>query len=277
MRKRHITGLIGLFVLIVATAVATAPTAKPAYGRRKLPVLTKAENMRAEIRDSPHASVTAVSQNIPVLMYHSINYEKGNTLRVPANKFEAQMQWLKQNGYNTLTLDELYAHTQNKTLFPAKSVVLTFDDGYSDNYDAAFPILKKYGFKATVFMISGKIDDTRNGYLTRSQLTEMDRGGMCIQCHTVSHPNLANLSGAAQTAELRDSKAALERLLGHSVDYLAFPCGKYNTETLRIARELGFKLCFRMNGGKGTPNSNPMLFPRVFIGADLGAFSNRLV
>ncbi|MCJ7691048.1 MAG: polysaccharide deacetylase family protein, partial [Clostridiaceae bacterium] len=101
---------------------------------------------------SPLVNNSKVKHNdkgIPVLMYHAIGYEKGNTARVPKENFKEQMKYLKDNGYVTLTLDEAYDFFSNNKPIPEKSVVLTFDDGYVDNYVEALPILKEFGFKAT--------------------------------------------------------------------------------------------------------------------------------
>ena len=93
---------------------------------------------------------------IPILMYHSIAYEKGNDARIPIEKFREQMKFLKDNGYNTLTLTELSDLFTKNIPVPKKSVVLTFDDGYVDNYTNALPILKEFGIKATVFVMPKK-------------------------------------------------------------------------------------------------------------------------
>lgn len=208
--------------------------------------------------------------SISVLMYHSINYEKNNILRVPKEDFANEMQWLYQNGYKTLSLDELYDHVKSNTPFPKRSVVITLDDGYDDNYISAYPVLKQYGFHATVFMITGKIDTA--GYLSRSQLVEMDKNGISIECHTVTHPYLNTLSYKSQYAELSDSKQALETLLGKKVEFVAYPSGKYNSDTLRAVQALGYKMAFKMNGGTGSLSTSTYEFPRMFVNNVLSDF-----
>lgn len=219
---------------------------------------------------------TATTDSIPVLMFHSIAYEKGNILRIPQDKFAAEMKWLYDNGYKTLTLDQLYDGISNNKQFAEKSVVLTFDDGYADNYTNAFPVLKQYNFKATLFMITDKIDDAQNGYLTSAQLKEMQNYGIDIECHTVDHKDLDTLSYKKQLSELTDSKAALEALLNKKVDYIAYPSGKYDDNTLKAAKEVGYKMCFKMNGGIGKLGDNVYEFPRTFVGEDLQDFINRV-
>ena len=132
-------------------------------------------------------------KSVPVLMYHSIDYEKGNELRVPKEVFREQMNFLKQKGYTTLTLNELYNFFINNKPVPDKAIVITFDDGYKDNFENAFPVLKELGFNATVFVITSTVDTDKN-YLTSKQLKEMDANGIDIESHTVNHEQLDKLT-----------------------------------------------------------------------------------
>lgn len=184
-----------------------------------------------------------VSKKIPVLMYHSIDFEKGNPLRIPKDKFRLQMKYLKDSGFTPLTLNELYSYLVFGSQLPAKPIVLTLDDGYVDNYTNAFPVLKEFNFKATVFMITSLID-TNPKYLTSSELVEMDKAGVDIESHSVTHPELNTLSYDNQLQELKTSKAALEKILGREVPYLAYPFGKFNNDTLKITQDLGYKMAF---------------------------------
>lgn len=232
----------------------------------------------------PSSKQTAVSakpvkktNRIVVLMYHSINREKRvNILRVPHEKFAAEMKWLYDNGYHTLSLDELYAAAMGSKKVPEKSIVLTFDDGYRDNYQSAFPILKKYHFKATVFMITGEINDTKNGYLTADELKEMDANGFAVESHTVTHPDLSTLSYKRQYRELYNSKVTLEKLLGHPVLDFAYPSGEYNSKTLAAAKKIGYRFCFKENGGMAYLSDPVITFPRAFVGENLTDFIARV-
>jgi len=147
-------------------------------------------------------------QGVPVLMYHSVAYEKDNPVRIPPENLDEGLKYLKNNGYYTITMDDLYCYLTNNTPIPEKSVVLTFDDGYSDNYTAMFSIMKKYGFRATIFVITAYIDKSPN-YLTSAQLKELQAYGMDIESHTVDHKKLKELPKNQQLQELIDSKAFL--------------------------------------------------------------------
>lgn len=234
-------------------------------------------NVESSSNESSAPAVNVkTTKTVPVLMYHSIVYQKNNILRIPKEKFEAQMKWLKDNGYTTMTMNEAYEAVSNKKEIPEKSVLITFDDGYIDNYENAFPIMKKYNLKGTVFMITSKINDDKDGYLTADMLKKMDKGGMEIESHTVTHTDLDTLSYSKQLNELKTSKSTLEALLGKNVDFLAFPTGKYNENTIKAAKEAGYKMCFKMKGGQGTISDNIYKFPRFFIGEDFKDFISRV-
>jgi peptidoglycan/xylan/chitin deacetylase (PgdA/CDA1 family) len=215
------------------------------------------------------------TKRIPVLMFHSINYDPkfpSNILRVPEANFTAEMKWLFDNKYQTLSMDTLYYDISKNISFPAKSVVLTFDDGYQDNYTGALPVMEKYHLQGTVFMITGDINNTKNGYLSAAELKVMDKNGMNIEVHTVTHRHLSALSSNVQYHELNDSKATLEALLGRKVYYIAYPYGDYNATTVSLVKQIGYRFGFLEDGGTGTLTSNHYEFPRVFVGRDLSQF-----
>jgi peptidoglycan/xylan/chitin deacetylase (PgdA/CDA1 family) len=203
-------------------------------------------------------------ERIPVLMYHSIDYEAGNELRIPKEKFREQMKYLKDNGFNTLSLDELYSHLTLGTELPQKPIVITLDDGYVDNYTNAYPVLKEFNQKAVVFMITKTVDTDYN-YLTSEQIKEMDRNGMSIEPHTVNHPELDKLSYSQQKMELEESKKALEKLLGREMKYIAYPYGKYNNDTLKLAEELGYKMAFSTRSGLAEKSNGIYKLNRLYV------------
>ena len=144
-------------------------------------------------------------KSIPILAYHSIAYVKGNSIHLPVDKFNEQMKYLKDNGYHTITLADLYKYRMRQVIIPEKSVILTFDDGYKNNYTAMFPVLKKYNFKATIFVITSHIDKYDH-FLSSNQILEMDKYGIDIESHTVNHDNLKSLSKDKQLKTLKQSK-----------------------------------------------------------------------
>ncbi|HEX9061396.1 MAG TPA: polysaccharide deacetylase family protein [Clostridia bacterium] len=204
------------------------------------------------------------SSTIPVLMYHSIRFEKGNDARMSKETFESQMKWLSENGYNTLTMDELFDHISGEKAFNPKSVVITLDDGYRDNYENAFPILKKYNIHATIFMITNAVG--HSDFLTEDQLKEMSSNGVDIEPHTVHHDRLDELTYEKQFSELKDSKEYLEKLTGKTTPYIAYPEGHYNNNTLKAVKDLGYKMAFLMSGGRASVQDSRYLVKRVYCG-----------
>lgn len=216
-------------------------------------------------------------ESIPVLMYHSIMYEKGNELRMPKEQFHEQMKYLKDNGYTTLSFDELYEFLANNKPIPEKSIVITLDDGYVDNYTNAYPVLKEFGFKAAVFDITGTVD-SESSYLTSVQMKEMEANGIQIEGHTVHHDELNKLPYDSQLKTLKDSKQFLNNCLNKETKYLAYPFGKYNDSTIKAAKEAGYKMAFTTEGGWANKSNGIMTIKRVYISsaASMDEFKYRI-
>ena len=183
--------------------------------------------------------------HIPILMYHSVAEvsERGKKIRgtnpaycLSVKQFREQMECLSQNGYKTLHLDELL---DIKARVPQKSLVITFDDGWADNYTNVLPILKEYGLRATIFVISGFVGKVK--YLDWHQLREMSEAGLSIQSHTVSHKPLTGLKDDQLMHELTASKKTIEDHLGKRVNFLSLPHGVFNDKVLKIAQKAGYQ------------------------------------
>lgn len=202
-------------------------------------------------------------KGVPVLMYHSVKYEKDNPVRISKENFESQMKYLKDNNYTTLSLDELYDFLTNNIPVPEKSVVITFDDGYKDNYETAYPILKKYGFKATVFVITDCIGTGE--YLTLDELKELDSNCISIESHTDKHQDLKTLSYDDQLSAVKKSKETLENLLGKEIKYIAYPNGSYNDDTLKAVEKAGYKMALTTNGRWSDKSDGIFTLDRVYI------------
>ncbi|ERI94791.1 polysaccharide deacetylase [Clostridiales bacterium oral taxon 876 str. F0540] len=203
-------------------------------------------------------------KGIPVLMYHSIDFQPKNDLKVPKDKFEEQMKYLKENGYTTLTMEELYKALNNMDEIPEKPVVLSFDDGYRDNYTEAYPILKKYNLKGTVFIISDLVDKS-TAYLSSSQIKEMSNYGINIESHTVYHEELNLLSYDRQFKTLARSKKDLEGITGKQITALAYPVGKYNDNAVKATSEAGYKMAFTTRYGFAKKDSGMYTLSRIRI------------
>ncbi|MBF0386531.1 MAG: polysaccharide deacetylase family protein [Candidatus Omnitrophica bacterium] len=209
---------------------------------------------------------------VPVLMYHSISIaenQRDSANSVSPAAFERQMRFIKQNGYRVLTADEYAAITAAGGKFPAKSVVITFDDGVLDNFTQAYPVLRKYDLPALIFVPSAAVGGPAEQWawprLDRAQMLEMSAHGITIGSHTVTHAYLPDLPLDTARREIVDSKRELERQLGRNVDYLAFPTGGFSDEMKLIARQAGYKAAFTTNRGRDRLNWDLYEIKRIRI------------
>ncbi|MFD3158518.1 polysaccharide deacetylase family protein [Haloimpatiens sp. FM7330] len=203
-------------------------------------------------------------RSIPVLMYHSISNDEEGLFVVCKEEFEKQMNYLKNTGFKTLTLDELFKYFRNNEKVPQKSVVITFDDGYEDNYTNAYPILRKNKMKATVFVVTNCIDKG-SYYMNSNQLKEIQNTCIDVQSHTLDHSKLDKLSYEKQVKELKGSKSFLEKLLNKKVEYLAYPFGRYNDNTLKAIDKCNYKMAFTTRIGWSNKKQGLNKLNRIYI------------
>ncbi len=212
------------------------------------------------------AALMCTAPGVPVLNYHQIEEKNGNPLTLWPDQFEAQMAYLADAGYTTITIDEMMDALENGTPLPEKPVIITFDDGYADNYEYAYPILKKYGFKATIFLIYD-FTNTYPNYLTWEQINEMKESGLIhFESHTMTHANLAELNSADELRhEIADSHDLLSEKLGYDMHYIAYPGGRVNEEIEEITRAAGYRGGFTVHYGLSTPEEGCYQMDRIPI------------
>ncbi|MDR3591712.1 MAG: polysaccharide deacetylase family protein [Negativicutes bacterium] len=175
---------------------------------------------------------------VPVLAYHRIGYNDGD-LTVTPERLASDLGALAREGYQSITLDQFARYLKgDEANLPAQPMLLTFDDGYRDNYENAFPVLQRNGMTAAFFIITGMVDTPER--ITASQILEMAHYGMSFGSHTVSHRSLDELSGQEALQELTFSRQQLEDIVGRPVDFIAYPKGGFNNETIRIAKDTGY-------------------------------------
>ena len=187
----------------------------------------------------------AAGIRVPILMYHYIRINPdpsdalGAGLSVAPSEFERQVRYLVDNGYQSITIEEVVRALNGGTGLPSRPFVLTFDDGYRDFYENAYPVLKRYGVKATSFIIVDLVGTQR--YLTWDAIREMAAGGLVtFGSHTLAHPDLTLLSRTAAERELRQSKRTLEDRIGRPVTLFAYPSGRFDASVERLAQEAGY-------------------------------------
>ena len=198
--------------------------------------------------------------SVPVLMYHGVgdDLRHGAELAVGTEALDGQLALLRERGYTPIWFEDL-KHVDRIE----KPVLLTFDDGYLDNYTELFPLLQKYRMKATLFIVSGYLDNPHN--LSREQLLEMQASGLVsIQCHSRYHPDLDTLDREQQVEELCWSKVELLKLTNREPYVIAYPRGRQNEETLEICRG-DYRFGVKMGGPVYVTGDDPLLIHRIGI------------
>jgi len=213
-------------------------------------------------RNTNRAAITSL-EDIPVLNYHKIdNYY--HALSIPPEEFEEQMAYLAENGFTTITPDQLMAYLNYDKALPEKPILITFDDGYSDNYTNAYPIMKKYGFTATIFLVTSKIGQEEN-FMTWDQVRTMQKDGFVFGSHTVTHAALTKVSHEQAMAELINSRKELEQQLGVKSRFFAYPTGAYNIQSEEMVKQAGYRAAFTIRYGQAGVESNPYALERIPI------------
>jgi peptidoglycan/xylan/chitin deacetylase (PgdA/CDA1 family) len=215
-------------------------------------------------------NLTNEDVGIPVLYYHSVlpdsEVPTKNEVTISPEKLKEELQLVKNLGYTTLTMSEVNDYIINNKEIPQKSILITFDDGYTDNYVHAFPILKELNMKATVFVISSGIDS--GYYMSSDQLKEMSNYGIDIESHTVNHVHLNTLSYEQQLKELKDSKAKIESVTNKNVLSIAYPFGDFNDNSKKAALDAGYSLAFTTNKGLANRTDNHVALDRIYVNSE---------
>lgn len=205
-------------------------------------------------------------EGFPILEYHMITNNPpvdAKIYNVPPAEFSAQLDYLQQNGYTTLTLQDFMRAKHGRFTMPDKPVILTFDDGYENVYTEMLPILEAHDMKAVVYVISNELGKT--GYLTLEQVQDMQRRGIEIGSHTADHLPLVGLEGDFLLNQVRNSKIYLEWSGLNTIYGFSYPNGAYNTELAELIKREGYLTAVTGDVGLNTLESNPYTLKRVHI------------
>lgn len=223
-------------------------------------------------------------QMVPILCYHRFKTTCKSSLCMPADNFEHQMRYLKENGYHTISFEELNGFLEYRRAIPPRSVIISIDDGYRSVYTIAYPILKKYGFTATLFVYTDFVGASRNA-LTWKQLREMRDAGFEVGGHSVSHSDLTRQKETESKAdfaarvewELQKSKEIIDKKMGQNTVFLAFPYGRYDQRVLEVSQRLGYKVAASVKRGGNPFFADPLALKRdQVLKRDMATFVSRL-
>lgn len=229
-------------------------------------ILTAQDKEFTELARQSEAPKGKYDVRFGILMYHHVtndpNY-KNSRLTVSPEILEQQISYLLDKGYKFLTLAQAVDEFTGGVKLN-KKLVLTFDDGYRDFYDQAYPILKKYNVPATLFVINSDIG--RAGNVTLAMLKEMQASNLVeVGAHTLSHPNLTKLKETEVRKQIFESKTDLENLLGISIRTLAYPYGFYNKRVVSLVKEAGYAVAASVFFGEKPSVDNMFVWRRVMI------------
>ena len=209
--------------------------------------------------------------NVPILMYHYISVPPPEShkyrldLSIEPDLFRAQLIALREQKYTSITLSDLYYAIEAGKPLPEKPVVLTFDDGYADNYINAFPIMKEEGFVGTFFIITNLVEEWNVNYMMWPQIQEMKAAGMEFGSHTKSHASLPGMQAEEILRQLTESKAILEEQLGEEIITFSYPFGHFDDGVAHLTKEAGYKIAVTTKGGLSHSNGNIRTLRRVRV------------
>lgn len=181
---------------------------------------------------------------VPILMYHYIRTVDaaadplGYNLSVTPEVFDAQMAWLRDNGYATVSMATAQRCIAGEPVCPPNAIVLTFDDGYLDAYTEALPTLQRYGFTGTFYIVNNFVGQP--GYISWEQAGALSEAGMEIGAHTLDHLDLTVIDPGEARRQIEQSKLDIEARLGVNVSSFCYPSGRYSGETAAMVRDAGF-------------------------------------
>jgi peptidoglycan/xylan/chitin deacetylase (PgdA/CDA1 family) len=221
-------------------------------------------------------------RSLRVLMYHKVNDLPGNPLTMPVSLFDEQMDQLRQLGYTVVGLQAVLDHYVDNKPLPEHAVLITFDDGYYDNLDNAARVLRRYGYPGVLFVPIGYLGDRHplpheehlaaQGILNRTidwdELVELEREGIRIESHGISHRPLADLEVDEAAREIALSKLRLEERLGRPVRAFSYVKGSeahYKAVHLSLVRQAGYDLAFTAVSGANSSATDPLQLRRYNI------------
>jgi peptidoglycan/xylan/chitin deacetylase (PgdA/CDA1 family) len=228
-------------------------------------------------------AVDGDGRRLRVLMYHKVNDLANNRMSIPVSLFDEQMAQLRELGYTVVDLDAVLAHFLERAPLPAGAVLITFDDGYRDNLVNAAPVLARHGYPAVQFVPIAYVGESQplpherhlaasgihNPTVDWDEVRELERQGIRIESHGISHKPLAELELDEAAREIAISKLRLEEMLGRQVRAFSYVKGSeadYKpVQHPMLVRQAGYDLAFTAVSGANGPNSDPLQLRRYNV------------
>lgn len=302
MRKRRTIGwLAGLLVILAALTAGAAPTAwgtllatptatvtpsatptltpTPTATATPTPTATPTATATPTVTPTPTPTLTPTptfppppeALHVPILMYHYVSELPTNAdryrlnLTVPPEQFEAQLRYLQEQGYHTVSLFDLYDTLTTGRPLPENPIVLTFDDGYEDAYTVVLPLLQQYGFTATFFVLATPAHYEAPGYLTWDQIRALAEAGMSVQGHGRDHYDLRQRKYDFLVYQILGIQEAVEAHTGQPVRFFCYPSGKYDDAVLAVVASAGYYGGVTTEWGTTERLDNRFTWPRLRV------------
>ncbi|HST05725.1 MAG TPA: polysaccharide deacetylase family protein [Chloroflexia bacterium] len=261
--SRLISPLLVAIAALIFAACDTAPTVTPVpptptsppptatKAPTETPTLAPSATPTTAATSTPTAIPAAEREFVPVLCYHHIrDWEASDTeddraYIVPPATLEEELKWLHDNGYTSVSAEQVYDYEINGLPLPPKPIMLSFDDNDDNQWTYARPLLDKYGFKGVFFIMTVTID--KENYMTADQLKQLDAEGHDIEPHTWDHHMVTDYTTDDDwQQQIVEPKKTLEDLLGHPTPFFAYPFGVYDAEATQKLEAFGYKGAFRL-------------------------------
>lgn len=294
-------GLTALAPTALPTATATrtpttlptvaTPTATATHTPSPTPTLTPTPT--ATPTPTPTATPTPVRPtpdgisrqlHVPILMYHYISDPPAGAgdlrrdLSVSPDRFREQLQYLRERGYHTITLNDLARSLTVGAPLPANPIILTFDDGYADAFINAFHLLKQFDYSGTFFLMTARIDANDPAHLSWAEVEEMHAAGMSFEPHSYNHPDMTGRGYDFLVFQILASKEAIEARTGETCRFFAYPAGRYDQFVIDVLRSAHFWGAVLTEQGATHPTDGLFTLRRVRIRGsdDLAVFAQKL-
>jgi len=294
--KRYLKNILALFPISPVALLALPLRLEklyyslPVLRRAAVPLLRLSERI-VRIRSASRAAGSwralqnEFGRKLPVLMYHKVcpsNAGPAHALTVPVEKFESQIRWLSRNGYSGIRPSDWLRWRREGGRLPNKPVLITFDDGYHETAEYALPILRRYGFTAVVFIVTGRLGGTNTWdeaqgcstarLMTGEQIRHWAGQGIEFGAHSRTHADLTTLSSVDCAAQVRGSNDDLAAVLGKPICSFAYPYGAYNDSVRDCVRKT-FDLAFTTEEGVNVLPGDPLALRRAYVGAKDSLFA----
>ncbi|MFN8457926.1 MAG: polysaccharide deacetylase family protein [Anaerolineae bacterium] len=252
---------------VALTASSTPEASPPTPAKTPTPSMTATRAATAIPTHTPQP----VPQHVPILMYHYLSAPPADAdairrdLSTSPEQFEEHLAYLRQAGYHTISLEQLAYAIKGVIQLPNKSIIITFDDGYRDHYENAFPILKKNGFTATFFIFTQPIDTNNVDYLSWDMVKEMHRAGMEFGSHSYRHLDMRQRDVDFLVYEIVGSSEAIEQRIGEPVRFFSYPSGRYDDMVIKVLDSAKFWGAVTTQWGATESLENRFELPRIRI------------